>query len=144
MILLVGVLVGLLLAKVASHGAFGRADTQVDRWFAAHRTNDLNRTTHYVAYAADPMGLVSRRRYRWSRGRVTDYWDEVFTVDGLEGHAAVRRRLAEVDAEPLLCEKNAERLMNAEQHRNPHQCLPLARPVPRSLTKKGDPKAAFR
>ena len=31
-ILLVGVLVGLLLAKVASHDAFGRADTHVDRW----------------------------------------------------------------------------------------------------------------
>ena len=34
-------------------------------------------------------GLASRRRYRWSRGRVTDYWDEVFTPDGLEGHAAL-------------------------------------------------------
>jgi hypothetical protein len=31
-ILLVGVLVGLLLAKVASDDAFGRADTHVDRW----------------------------------------------------------------------------------------------------------------
>ena len=36
-----------------------------------------------------PMGLASRRRYRWTRGRVTDYWDEVFTPDGLEGHAAL-------------------------------------------------------
>ncbi len=35
------------------------------------------------------MGLVSRRRYRWTRGRVTDYWDEVFTVDGFDGHAAL-------------------------------------------------------
>ena len=35
------------------------------------------------------MGLASRRRYRWTRGRVTDYWDEVFTPDGLEGHAAL-------------------------------------------------------
>jgi DNA helicase IV len=43
----------------------------------------------FGATHADPMGLVSRRRYRWSRGRVTDYWDEVFTVDGLEGHAAL-------------------------------------------------------
>jgi len=38
---------------------------------------------------ARPMGLVSRRRYRWTRGRITDYWDEVFTADGLEGHAAL-------------------------------------------------------
>jgi DNA helicase IV len=35
------------------------------------------------------MGLASRRRYRWTRGRITDYWDEVFTADGLEGHAAL-------------------------------------------------------
>jgi hypothetical protein len=38
---------------------------------------------------AEPMGLASRRRYRWSRGRVTDYWDEVFVPDALEGHAAL-------------------------------------------------------
>jgi hypothetical protein len=35
------------------------------------------------------MGLVSRRRYRWTRGRISDYWDEVFTPDGLEGRAAL-------------------------------------------------------
>jgi undecaprenyl-diphosphatase len=52
-ILLVGVLVGLLLAKVASHDAFGRADAHVDRWFAAHRSNDLNRATQYAADAAE-------------------------------------------------------------------------------------------
>ena len=34
------------------------------------------------------MGLESRRRYRWTRGRIGDYWDEVFTPDGLERHAA--------------------------------------------------------
>ena len=35
------------------------------------------------------MGLASRRRYRWTRGRISDYWDEVFTPDGFEGHAAL-------------------------------------------------------
>jgi hypothetical protein len=35
------------------------------------------------------MGLASRRRYRWTAGRVSDYWDEVFTPDGLAGHAAL-------------------------------------------------------
>src|SRR5688500_4873942 len=34
------------------------------------------------------MGLVSRRRYRWTRGRISDYWDEVFTSDGFDGHSA--------------------------------------------------------
>jgi DNA helicase IV len=43
----------------------------------------------FGATHANPMGLASRRRYRWTRGRVGDYWDEVFTPDGLEGHAAL-------------------------------------------------------
>ena len=42
----------------------------------------------FGATHANPMGLASRRRYRWTRGRISDYWDEVFTSDGLEGHAA--------------------------------------------------------
>ncbi|MEV4637269.1 RNA polymerase recycling motor ATPase HelR [Actinoplanes sp. NPDC049548] len=42
----------------------------------------------FGATHANPMGLVSRRRYRWAHGRVGDYWDEVFTSDGFEGHAA--------------------------------------------------------
>jgi hypothetical protein len=43
----------------------------------------------FGATHGNPMGLASRRRYRWTRGRVSDYWDEVFTTDGLEGHAAL-------------------------------------------------------
>jgi DNA helicase IV len=43
----------------------------------------------FGATHADPMGLVSRRRYRWTRGRITDYWDEVFSAEALEGHAAL-------------------------------------------------------
>jgi DNA helicase IV len=43
----------------------------------------------FGATHANPMGLLSRRRYRWTRGRITDYWEEVFTADGLEGHAAL-------------------------------------------------------
>ncbi|GGO83047.1 RNA polymerase recycling motor ATPase HelR [Nonomuraea cavernae] len=43
----------------------------------------------FGATHANPMGLASRRRYRWTRGRVSDYWDEVFTSDGFEGHAAL-------------------------------------------------------
>jgi DNA helicase IV len=53
----------------------------------------------FAATHANPMGLVSRRRYRWTlpqpsagRGphaRISDYWDEVFTADGLEGRAAL-------------------------------------------------------
>ncbi len=43
----------------------------------------------FGATHANPMGLASRRRYRWTRGRIKDYWDEVFTPDGFEGHAAL-------------------------------------------------------
>ncbi|WP_107706042.1 RNA polymerase recycling motor ATPase HelR [Nocardioides allogilvus] len=43
----------------------------------------------FGATHANPMGLASRRRYRWTRGRISDYWDEVFTSEGLEGHAAL-------------------------------------------------------
>ena len=42
----------------------------------------------FGATHANPMSLASRRRYRWTRGRISDYWDEVFTPDGFAGHAA--------------------------------------------------------
>ncbi|MFW0773350.1 RNA polymerase recycling motor ATPase HelR [Paenarthrobacter nitroguajacolicus] len=43
----------------------------------------------FGATHANPMGLASRRRYRWTRGRISDYWDEVFTAEGLESNAAL-------------------------------------------------------
>jgi hypothetical protein len=46
----------------------------------------------FGATHANPMGLTSRRRYRWTNGRISDYWDEVFSRDELDGltdhHAA--------------------------------------------------------
>jgi hypothetical protein len=35
----------------------------------------------FAATAAEPLGVSSRRRYRWSRGRVVEYWDEVLDLD---------------------------------------------------------------
>jgi DNA helicase IV len=43
----------------------------------------------FGATHANPMGLASRRRYRWIRGRISDYWDEVFTPEGFDRHAAL-------------------------------------------------------
>ncbi|ABG95324.1 possible helicase [Rhodococcus jostii RHA1] len=43
----------------------------------------------FGATHGNPMGLERRRRYRWTRGRVSDYWDEVFTPDGFAGNAAL-------------------------------------------------------
>jgi hypothetical protein len=42
----------------------------------------------FGATHANPMGLASRRRYRWKNGRIGDYWDEVFASDGFAGHHA--------------------------------------------------------
>ena len=46
----------------------------------------------FGATHASPMGLASRRRYRWTRGRISDYWDEVYAADataGLHRHPAL-------------------------------------------------------
>ncbi|HEX4726269.1 MAG TPA: RNA polymerase recycling motor ATPase HelR, partial [Jatrophihabitans sp.] len=43
----------------------------------------------FGATHGNPMGLASRRRYRWTAGRISDYWDEVFNPAGLVGHAAL-------------------------------------------------------
>ncbi|MFC8435418.1 RNA polymerase recycling motor ATPase HelR [Streptomyces sp. NPDC057253] len=42
----------------------------------------------FGATHANPMGLASRRRYRWTNGRIGDYWDEVFVSDDFAGHHA--------------------------------------------------------
>ncbi len=43
----------------------------------------------FGATHGNPMGLASRRRYRWTAGRISDYWDEVFSPGALEGRAAL-------------------------------------------------------
>lgn len=43
----------------------------------------------FAATHQDPMGLESRRRYRWTDGRVSDYWDEGFTPEALTSPAAL-------------------------------------------------------
>ncbi|MFC4753551.1 RNA polymerase recycling motor ATPase HelR [Dietzia aurantiaca] len=35
----------------------------------------------FAATLADPRGVMYRRRYRWSGGRIVDYWDEVLGDD---------------------------------------------------------------
>ncbi|MGC5167094.1 RNA polymerase recycling motor ATPase HelR [Luteimicrobium sp. DT211] len=41
----------------------------------------------FGATLADPMGLATRRRYRWTGGLITDYWDELFLADAADGEA---------------------------------------------------------
>jgi DNA helicase IV len=68
-------------------GRLGLADAEGRRLLVDWRSPAAE--PFFAATHADPMGLVSRRRYRWTLGRVSDYWDEVFTAEGLEGHAAL-------------------------------------------------------
>jgi hypothetical protein len=68
-------------------GRLGLTDSQGRRLLLDWRSPAAE--PFFGATHANPMGLASRRRYRWTRGRVSDYWDEVFTPEGLEGHAAL-------------------------------------------------------
>ncbi|MDP9937241.1 DNA helicase IV [Paenarthrobacter nicotinovorans] len=68
-------------------GRLGLTDSQGKRLLIDWRSPAAE--PFFGATHANPMGLVSRRRYRWTRGRVTDYWDEVFTAEGMEGNAAL-------------------------------------------------------
>lgn len=44
---------------------------------------------YFAATLANPRGLISRRRYRWTDGRISDYWDEALTADGFDGAASL-------------------------------------------------------
>ncbi|MEV1333590.1 RNA polymerase recycling motor ATPase HelR [Micromonospora costi] len=68
-------------------GRFGLRDSEGRRLLLDWRSPAAE--PFFAATHANPMGLASRRRYRWTRGRISDYWDEVFTPDGLAGHAAL-------------------------------------------------------
>lgn len=51
----------------------------------------------FGATHAQPMGLSRRRRYRWTDGRVSDYWDEVFDADLVADSAHPGRQWAALD-----------------------------------------------
>ncbi|MFD5466826.1 RNA polymerase recycling motor ATPase HelR [Kitasatospora sp. NPDC127059] len=68
-------------------GRFGLTDSEGRRLLVDWRSPAAE--PFFAATHGDPMGLASRRRYRWTRGWITDYWDEVFTTEGLAGHAAL-------------------------------------------------------
>lgn len=50
-IVLLGILAGMLVAKVGGHTWLGRTDASVDRWFARHRTPTWNNVTRWTAEA---------------------------------------------------------------------------------------------
>lgn len=68
-------------------GRFGLTDPAGRRLLVDWRTPAAE--PFFAATHARPMGLASRRRYRWTGRRVTDYWDEVFTAEGFAHSAAL-------------------------------------------------------
>ncbi|MGD7787656.1 RNA polymerase recycling motor ATPase HelR [Propionibacteriaceae bacterium Y1700] len=68
-------------------GRFGLADTEGRQLMVDWRSRAAE--PFFAATHAQPMGLLSRRRYRWSQGRVTDYWDEIFTAEGARSRVAL-------------------------------------------------------
>ncbi len=60
-------------------GRVGVADPAGRRLLTDWRTPAA--AVFFAATAAAPAGLSARRRYRWSQGRVVDYWDEVLDLD---------------------------------------------------------------
>ncbi|RYB92115.1 AAA family ATPase [Nocardioides oleivorans] len=68
-------------------GRFGLSDRDGRRLLVDWRSPAAE--PFFAATHAHPEGLVSRRRYRWSGGRIVDYWDEAFTEEGLTHAAAL-------------------------------------------------------
>ena len=85
--LCLGRMVGADDAEPVYIGRLGLADTAGRRLLIDWRSPAAE--PFFGATHANPMGLVSRRRYRWTRGRISDYWDEVFTADGSDGNVAL-------------------------------------------------------
>ncbi|WP_020579358.1 RNA polymerase recycling motor ATPase HelR [Actinopolymorpha alba] len=85
--LCLGRMVGADNAEPVYVGRLGLTDSAGRRLLVDWRTPAAE--PFFGATHANPMGLATRRRYRWTRGRISDYWDEVFTSDGIEGHAAL-------------------------------------------------------
>jgi len=68
-------------------GRSGLTDDDLERLLVDWRSATAE--PFFAASHGDPRGLVSRRRYRWQRGRIVDYWDEAFTDEGLLHTAAL-------------------------------------------------------
>ncbi|MFC8923099.1 RNA polymerase recycling motor ATPase HelR [Cellulosimicrobium sp. NPDC057127] len=72
----------------------------------------------FAASHADPMGLSSRRRYRWTRGRISDFWDESFVVD-LDGSDGDRHHGAAGPAAHLALDDQSAFIASLAESRSP-------------------------
>ncbi|MFI1383384.1 RNA polymerase recycling motor ATPase HelR [Embleya sp. NPDC020886] len=85
--LCLGRMVGTDDAEPVYVGRLGLTDSAGRRLLIDWRTPAAE--PFFGATHGNPMGLAGRRRYRWTRGRIGDYWDEVFGADAFDGHAAL-------------------------------------------------------
>lgn len=53
------VAMGQLVTKVLDDGGLGHADVTIERWFADHRTRDLDRATRYATLAAETVTITA-------------------------------------------------------------------------------------
>ncbi|WNM25489.1 RNA polymerase recycling motor ATPase HelR [Demequina capsici] len=68
-------------------GRLGLVDSQGERLLHDWRSGAAE--PFFGATAAHPMGVASRRRYRWRGGRIVDYWDEPVGASEASGSAAL-------------------------------------------------------
>ncbi|MGA1837207.1 RNA polymerase recycling motor ATPase HelR [Herbiconiux sp. 11R-BC] len=68
-------------------GRFGLTDDEGRRLLVDWRSPAAE--PFFAATRAHPLGLASRRRYRWNSGRICDYWDEAFTPRALAAGVAL-------------------------------------------------------
>ena len=68
-------------------GRIGLADDDGTRLLVDWRTPAAE--PYFAATLEDPHGIVSRRRYRWTGGRISDYWDEALTAEAFDGAASL-------------------------------------------------------
>ncbi len=88
-------------------GRLGLLDTEGNQLLVDWRSPSAE--PYFGATQANPMGLARRSRYRWTRGRVSDYWDEIFAADELEGENGVRRFAALDDHSAFIASLGSDR-----------------------------------
>ncbi|WP_454296572.1 hypothetical protein [Salana multivorans] len=68
-------------------GRIGLRDSRGDALLVDWRTPAAE--PFFGATLANPMGVSTRRRYRWTGRRITDYWDEAFSATALASGGAL-------------------------------------------------------
>ncbi|KAB1660031.1 AAA family ATPase [Pseudoclavibacter chungangensis] len=90
----------------------------------------------FAATPGAPMGLASRRRYRWANGRVVDYWDERLDPDAAVGALAPDEQSAFIAS---LGEARTPRMRDVLATISTEQDAVMRAPSPGALVVDGGP-----